>query len=90
MLQQNNYNYTACIKTNKLALQSCFCLFVFDKIFGGRCCIIRACHHEAKTTFKSGLIYLYRDKLKLQPELVLAGEGSSVASSGSPLFIGKP
>lgn len=58
MLQQNNYNYTAHIKTNKLTLQSCFsfCLFVFDKSFGGRCCIIRACNHEAKTTFEPGLI----------------------------------
>lgn len=87
MLQQSSCNYTAGVKTTRLALQKVF--FLTGVSVEGAASVGHS-HHEAETAFKVGPISLRRATLRLQVELMLAWEGSSVAPSGSALGIGKP
>ena len=87
MLQQSSCNYTAGVKTTKLALQK---VGVLTRISVEDAASVGHSHHEAEAAFKPGLISLHRAMLRLQVELMLAWEGSSVAPSGSALSEGKP
>lgn len=74
MLQQCSCNYTAGVKTTKLALQKLFFLTTFSVEDAAS---VGHNHHEAEMAFKLGLISLHRATVRLQVELVVAGEGSS-------------
>jgi len=69
MLQQSSCNYTAGVKTTKLALQK---VFFLTRVSVEDAASVGHSHYEAETAFKPGLISLHRATLRLRVELVLA------------------